>query len=628
MNSHWPSFCILAAGIFLRFIYLDSDPQYDAWIGYITDEGRWIEHARSLSLHGKMLEQDMLLHFYLAPVYQLANYLVFLLAGVSFFTSRLLSALCGSALLIIFWARLRHLVSPRALFLGLTLLAFQPDILALSRVAVPEMATILMQLVIYFQIVKMKQSAWRITIAGCLMLLTLGVKATTAALLPIYSLVIFLMPRCPDEVSPWRGLMLFWTGLLLPVALAGSVAVVYAPEKIALLISRLGALWDNILIDFIHLSSLYEIISYPFANSLPPTFNLLLFGIWLSVAAWIAADRKSTDFESHRYLVTAATWFSLYFALILLSDYFPARYQIHIIIPAAIFIAVGISLLQRLGLPAVMKKFGKSDGAAGVLVLSFLCLPTAVVLSPLAASAAGFFAADPERIRIKLACILFLLAGTTYFAIRTKRSQSAIVFLLVFPFLAGVAWVIISMLNDFSFWPRAGNQAHFASYGLLVSAVVGISIAVARILIHGNLLTAARMIALCVLFYVMISLARFGPGYTSPHYSMRDASHDLGKILSGNGTIATIKVEGLFNENDLRYKSIALVDWTVETPEIVVLAFRDVERMLRFKRNYQLMKSYKIFISPNYHHGTTDPVPYLTRGVTVSVYKKNGTGQE
>src|SRR4029077_6460373 len=92
VSSYWLSFSVLVIGIVLRFLYLDSDPRYATWIGYITDEGRGVEHARTFSLHGRWLTQDtrILLHFYLAPFYQLANYFLFELTGVSLLTSRLL----------------------------------------------------------------------------------------------------------------------------------------------------------------------------------------------------------------------------------------------------------------------------------------------------------------------------------------------------------------------------------------------------------------------------------------------------------------------------------------------------------------------------------------------------------
>jgi hypothetical protein len=622
VRAYWPSLCVLVLGILLRFLYLDSDPQYYDWVGYITDEGRWVQHARSLSLQGRLFDQNMDMHFYIAPFYQLANYLMFEFAGVSLRTSRLLSAFCGSAVLILFWQRLHHLVHSQVLFLGVTLLAFQPDLLALSRIGAPEMAAIFMQLLIYFQIVNSHRSAWRISTAGGLMFLALGIKATTVLVLPIYSFVIFFMPRGPNEVPRWRGLIMFWAGLLLPVVLVGVASVIYSPAKSWMLLSSLRDLWNRDLIRFLALSSVYNVANFPFADS-TSTFNLWLLGLWLSALGWMAADRKSVDFESYRYLVTAVLWVSLYFVLMLAIAYFPTRYKVHILIPMALCLTFGISLLQRAGIQGVIQTFGKLEGAIGVLWLSFLCFPTAVVLSPLAASVVEYFAVDPERLSSKLVCVALLMAGTTFVAGRYRRNHGAIGFLLVCPLIAGMAWAILSMINGYSFWPSAGSPSHFAAYGLIALVVSGVSIVVEM---ASRRWEVTRFVTVCALLYLPFSLVGIASAYIEPHYSMRDASRDLGKILSGYSSIATMRAEGLFNENNLRYKSFIKINWPVEKPEILVIAFRDVERMPIVKRNYHLLKSYNIFVSPEYLRSEPSAIP--ADGVMVAVYQKNGTGRE
>jgi hypothetical protein len=86
---------ILLAGSILRVAYLDADPNYYAWAGYITDGGRWVKHARDLALFGQATELDWPAHVHLAPLFHLAHVAIFGLLGVSVFTARLLTALSG-----------------------------------------------------------------------------------------------------------------------------------------------------------------------------------------------------------------------------------------------------------------------------------------------------------------------------------------------------------------------------------------------------------------------------------------------------------------------------------------------------------------------------------------------------
>lgn len=628
-DCRWLSFSVLIVGILLRFLYLDSDPQYYEWIGYITDEGRWVQHARSLSLYGKLFDDNMDMHFYLAPIYQLANYCVFKLAGVSLVTSRLLSAFCGSAVLFLFWAKLRNVVSSPALFLGLTFLAFQLDLLVLSRIAVPETAAMFLQLSIYLLVLNSRQTNWRFALAGFLTLLAAGVKATTAALLPIFSVVILFMPQRPNEARAWRALLRFWAGLILPSLLIALLLAICLPEQSAMLLEGSRDLWNGVLKQFLHLSTIYNVVSFPILDSVSPTVNLWLLGVWLSALGWMAADRQNIDFEAYRYLVTSAVWCVGYFSLMLAMEYFPTRYKVHVLIPMAICLTVGISVLQRVGLHTVFKSFGKLDRANAVFWLLFLCLPTAVVLSPVAAWVFGYVSVDPERLGIKLACIIILLVGTTYIAGRFKHNHWAIGFLVIFPLIGGIVWAILSTFRSgYTFWPSAANQYGTASYVLLLVASAGIAIALGRLSVRSGLLGCTFALTICAFLYMIISLPRIAPGYINPHYSIRDASRDLGTILSSQSAIMTIAAEGLFNGNALRYKSFMNVNWPVEKPQIAVVAFRNVERMPLFKQNYHFVKSYKIFVSPEYYRAGGSGVLDSFDGFTVTVFKKNGTSSE
>ena len=148
------TFIVVAIGVVLRMLYLGADPHYYDWIGYITDEGRWVYQARDFFLfHNISRDAVYDLHLILAPFFQFVNYLTFDLIGLSRVSTRVFTAVCGSALLLLFWKNLRHTSTPLALLIGVILLAVQVDFVVMSRVAVPEMVVILFQALAYFVLV-------------------------------------------------------------------------------------------------------------------------------------------------------------------------------------------------------------------------------------------------------------------------------------------------------------------------------------------------------------------------------------------------------------------------------------------------------------------------------------------
>ena len=109
---------LLALGMLLRLIFLDSDPDYDKWLGFVVDEGRWTELARELVLFGSPdLDSGFSrLHLILAPAYQAITAVFFAALGVGFTSARLVSALSGIGLLIGAIMFLRERLSTEGLF--------------------------------------------------------------------------------------------------------------------------------------------------------------------------------------------------------------------------------------------------------------------------------------------------------------------------------------------------------------------------------------------------------------------------------------------------------------------------------------------------------------------------------
>jgi hypothetical protein len=67
-QSSWLVFIVLGVGVAVRLLYLDADPYYYEWIGYIIDEGRWVQQARSLVLQRSSGEGTLTRYTWFSPL--------------------------------------------------------------------------------------------------------------------------------------------------------------------------------------------------------------------------------------------------------------------------------------------------------------------------------------------------------------------------------------------------------------------------------------------------------------------------------------------------------------------------------------------------------------------------------
>jgi predicted membrane-bound mannosyltransferase len=418
-------FAVLVVGILLRFLYLDADPQYSEWVGFVTDEGRWVRHGRSLALHGNLADgRD--LHLFIAPLFQLSNYLVFELFGVKMWTSRMLAAMSGSAILILFWVSLRRAITPQSLLLGLALLVLQPDLVLFSRLAVPEMPLMFFQLAIYFLIVSSEGSVRRLAAAGMLTATAVAVKLTMLLSVPIYFAIILATPRNPaGGMGRWRDVKSFGIAMAAPLLMAALGGYFYLDNTLAI-----GSAVESLLTaaTFLGLSSPYDIVNFPFDHTLSLTFILWALGLWLSVLGWVASYPDKIDFLSHSYLATSAIWITLYILLMATLEYFPGRYKIHILLPMAVFISVGMSLLQRLGIQKLIEFISGVKGPAGLLWLGAASLPAAAIFAPMVLSALGSASVDPARLIAKLSSLTLALIGCVCILFKFKYNMQVVRF--------------------------------------------------------------------------------------------------------------------------------------------------------------------------------------------------------
>jgi hypothetical protein len=598
-RSSWLVFLVLGVGIAVRLLYLDADPYYYEWIGYITDEGRWVQQARSLALQRNLWGGHAHeLHLVLAPLFQLVHYVIFSLIGVSVWSSRVLTAVSGSAVPLLFWWRLRGVAAPQALLLGVTLLATQPDLVELSRVAVPETVVMLLQLAIYFLIVQRGGASRRMYAGGLLLLVTVGMKATVAPMVAIFTLMILGEPLLTEgvRIRRWSDLTRFWCGFTAPLAALALVGILHAPTNAAHPFPPI-----SLFAHFLHVDELWGICAFLFQDTLSPVINLWGLGVWLSVLGWTADKEGDAVRPLRPYLVTSMIWLGVYFVLMLLSEYFPTRYKVHILLPMAVQITAGLSVLQRGGIDRVCVSFTAAEGMWQRLRLWLLSLPTAALLAPILATLGRFAGIDPSRLRTKIAWLIIALILTATVAHLLKRHPRAVKFLLVFPLLAGLAWFLLtSVLNYSPFWPSADSAVAEAWWAwLLITAALTVFLVQRAAVWEAK--GCARVVTLYAAFCLIGALAGLSPGYRDPHYSIRDASRDIGKVLADSKSVAVFRAEGLFNGNAVAYRSFDK-ETEFEKPDAVVVGFalKDKDPIEWLEQNYTVARTYRLYASPEY----------------------------
>jgi hypothetical protein len=123
------------------------------------------------------------------------------------------------------------------------------------------------------------------------------------------------------------------------------------------------------------------------------------------------------------------------------------------------------------------------------------------------------------------------------------------------------------------------------------------------------------------LAYGGLVLARVAPSYAHPHYTMKQTSAALGATLApGPDLLVASRSEGLFTATRLPYRSTLGRTWPAQEPERIVIVFRfdDPEDLLT--RDYTLVATYTLFLSPEYEDEHSPTLDVVHHQETVKVY--------
>jgi hypothetical protein len=589
---------IVVAGSILRLTYLDADPDYYAWAGYITDEGRWVAYARDLALFGGVGDPNWLLRFHLilAPLFQAISYVAFALLGVSVWSARLPSALAGCLLLGLFWLALRRAMTTAGLLVGLLLLSLDVDLIELSRLSVPEMAAMLGQLAVYALLVGGRLTRARMFGAGLLLACTIAIKATVLPAVAVFSVIALFLSIEGDRGRALRHLAVFWAGLFSPSLLLvpAGVACCWRSAWVgATAYTRLQSLFSP--------QNLYGAVSFFFGDQFAPTLNAWSVGAIFAVVVLATSAQDPAGSAPRRHLLCGGIWCSIYGPIMLSLDYFPDRYRVHLLVPLAIMIAAGVTLAQRARPATAQEASRRLSGGWAFVLLAVLTLPTAALSAPALArllAQAGF---DLTRLHVKLASVLIAEIATAWLARGLLFTSRPPRFLLVFPILAVVVWMVCWRLGlaGGRFWPDPTDVSiGWWSVGTPIAGALALGLVA-----FGRKWSRQRWIGLAVMAtacYAALAVARIAPAYLTPRYTIAETSRDLGRLLaeSVRDNIATANAEGLFNGNALPYRSIVGRTWPSYRPDVLVTVFVFNDPLGLLEREYRPIARYHLYTSP------------------------------
>ena len=581
----------------LRLVWLDADLGYYIWSGYIIDEGRWIENARSLLLFDKLLLPESNVHLLVAPVFQAVNGLIFFLFDISRWSARVFTALCGCAILCLLWISLRQRISWYALVVGLALVAAQEDLVMLSRVCVPEIPAMLFELGVFLTLLNARDRLKYTFLAGVLMVICLGMKATTAPMFLIFGVVAWFSGK-RDFASCRQRLLTFWSPALVFGVLAISLMLAINPTIAISKLMSLQALVNDLprIGSFIGINSTYGMISFPFDNPLAPTVNVWLLGAWIGALVALVAP-ELMERTVRQWFIAAMIWAIGYALVMQVLLYFPDRYKAHILLPLAILTTLSIHSFLQVGLNNIVQRMNGCSTNRRLVACGLLALPSAVLLAPILLWSLSHLGLEVDRLRWKILAIgaaWMLLTPTLH-----NRGRVWTAMAIPLPITAFGTWLVGHQLWGWNFWIVTVNDSWLIQWIIILGVAAGL----AWLLMRPTALRRSNgqfALATIAVIYIVISIAPYSASFISPNFTLRDVSRDLGALLKDYTYIASHRAEGLFIDNRLRYQNVYNLPWRDEPPQIIVMGpFQ--KRPKRFlTQPHRLLQTYELFLSSRY----------------------------
>lgn len=605
---------VLAAGIALRVGFLGADPTYPFWSGWITDEGRWTELAREwVAFRAPDLDSPIgRTHLILGPVFQLFATVSFSVLGVGTVPARMVSVVFGLGILLLAGLFLRRRLGTPAALATVALLAVQPDLVYFSRVAIPEVGALFFELCTFALIVGGPRTVRRAGLAGLASALALGVKGTTAPVVPAFALMVLLVHRPDDPGGRWTRFGAYAAGILIP-GLAAFLAYGLATGSVTALLSGVGGIRD--ILSFLTFDSPYSIAATLYEGGWTVRVNLILVVLWALVA--LALIRRPPHDEAWAVFVGALVWAGGWLAPWALLLYFPERYVAHIHLPLVIALGSGATILWRAGEAAGATAFRTAveacTGPRRWLVAALLATPLAATLGPALVSGLAVAGLRLENLRFHLA-ILGLLGGLSVAVLLLHWRASSVLGAAAAPPLIALGWWIgraFGLLPD-GYWRVLEPEAALGWALLIAASAAGAVILVKRSGTPGRLLLTGLVIyggGLGV-GWAVGGFARLA----ARTYVVDEVQAFLHDRYGPDRIVGVIEGTSVFLDTPFRYRELMAGD---PVPDVVLVYWRGDDE--RLHDEHRLVADFPLDMGPGYAYA-------LPEGERIRVFERRGSG--
>jgi 4-amino-4-deoxy-L-arabinose transferase-like glycosyltransferase len=332
-----------------RLVALDADPPGDLHIHFITDEGWWAHNARQCALFGHWIMDEHNPPLYSTPLYSLLLWLVYKLAGVGFYSTRLLSGLAGVATCAAVYLFVRRETSPRTAFAATLLLGTGYFMLTNNRAGFVESTQLAFAVIAILAAIRSREApAWGIASALALIASLLSKPSALpvgAVIVAIYGSLLIERGLTSDaRARRWRAALAF----------AGATVVAGAVIAVWLVLPN----WKGVETEFVsnvqiamnpgnRLGGVHRLVWFGFRDE-PGLDRLVLNGFLLqepllvfavaaiAIARLVRRDpRPMTALERGCWI-----WVGLMLASIAAQSYQPDRRYLLLVPPLALLVAL------------------------------------------------------------------------------------------------------------------------------------------------------------------------------------------------------------------------------------------------------------------------------------------------